>query len=535
MVITSRRQSLRQPRGRRRWLLLDEKVMFKIAPRNTMRYCLLTVTLCPVLRASGRPVLAQARVPGPPAVRVVVDPRVELLSIIFRLAGNREYSQGRVPAYVDDVEEHFGRFRDHPAVELAATLRRQRGVCFDACMSMAVHLSDAYTLETKVPLDPLPENLDRRWGIRGSPHVCGAGPAVCRGHRLSEVHRRTTAALSRGRVAHAEGCSTSTAHLEWFDDFFGRRERATFNLALGMLNGGACYGSRCRTTDGKEELYCILGVWRTDNEGMPQFGPEMLSTVVHEFCHSYTNPIVDRHADELQAAGEKIFPYVKAALRRQAYGNWKTMMRESMVRAGEVRYAHAHRGPEATRRAIAYQKSRKFLWIEELSDLLGEYEAQRDKYPDLDAFFPRVVEFFDRYADKFVQEQGQSWPRFTAWLNESGMKLVDQMAQAAARPKIVSITPANGAADVDPALQSIRVVFDRPMAANSWSMVGGGPNFPELTGKPSYDSTRTVWSVPVKLKPDWSYRFMLNSDRFQAFRSQGGVSLAPVGGNLQDH
>jgi hypothetical protein len=62
-----------------------------------------------------------------------------------------------------------------------------------------------------------------------------------------------------------------------------------------------------------------------------------------------------------------------------------------------------------------------------------------------------------------------------------------------------------------------------------WSLVGGGPHFPELTGKPSYDAKRTTWSVPVKLKPEWQYQFMLNSDRFQGFRSEEGVPLLPLG------
>jgi len=75
---------------------------------------------------------------------------------------------------------------------------------------------------------------------------------------------------------------------------------------------------------------------------------------------------------------------------------------------------------------------------------------------------------------------------------------------------------------------AIRVVFDRPMLDGNWSMVGGGPHFPEVSGKPPCDPTRTVWAVPVKLKPDWSYRFMLNSDRFTSFRSEDGVPLAPV-------
>ncbi|MCP4645126.1 MAG: DUF4932 domain-containing protein, partial [bacterium] len=89
-------------------------------------------------------------------LRVMVDPRVELMSVIFRLAGHPEYNQGRVDVYTKDVEQHFGKHRNHPTVATARKLRRTRGVSYDACMSMAVHLTDAYTLGEKVPLSPHP-------------------------------------------------------------------------------------------------------------------------------------------------------------------------------------------------------------------------------------------------------------------------------------------------------------------------------------------------------------------------------------------
>jgi hypothetical protein len=60
-----------------------------------------------------------------PEVRV--DPRVELMSIIFRLAGNPEYNRGEVKSYVDDVEDRFGSFREHAVVEMARELRKTRG------------------------------------------------------------------------------------------------------------------------------------------------------------------------------------------------------------------------------------------------------------------------------------------------------------------------------------------------------------------------------------------------------------------------
>ena len=77
-------------------------------------------------------------------------------------------------------------------------------------------------------------------------------------------------------------------------------------------------------------------------------------------------------------------------------------------------------------------------------------------------------------------------------------------------------------------MKEIRIVFDRPMKDGNWSVVGGGPNFPETSGKPSYNKERTVLTLPVKLKPGWNYHFMLNSDRFHGFQSEDGTPLAPV-------
>ena len=95
-------------------------------------------------------------------------------------------------------------------------------------------------------------------------------------------------------------------------------------------------------------------------------------------------------------------------------------------------------------------------------------------------------------------------------------------------PKIVSIVPPNNAKMVNPDLQFITITFDRPMMDQSWSIVGEGPNYPRIIGKPKYNSTRKILYVQVELKPDWHYEFSLNSEKYKGFRSEEGVPLIPV-------
>lgn len=441
-----------------------------------------------------------------PPLRVEVDPRVELMSIIFRLAGNPEYNRGCVKAYAEDVETHFGPFRDSPVVKLAKRLRAERGVSYDACMNLAAHVSDAYTLKEKVPLDPHPETLDGRWSTLEAREFLVEARRFVKDASFQEFveKHRPLYKLTQSRL---QTLLEKRAHLEWFNEFFGQRPRATFVAVPALLNGPNNYGVRCPTASGMEELFCILGVWDADEQGMPEFDQSMIDTVVHEFCHSYANAVIDRHSAELEAAGAKIFPLVAKKMESQAYGHWTTMFYESLVRVCVLRYTQRYDG--APRAWVATQREELlgFAWMGALSDLLGEYEQHRDRYPSLEAFSGRLVEFFNEDAEKAASKQA---------------------ALAEKRPKVVSTTPANGATDVSPSLDAIVVVFDRPMKKGSWSMCGGGPHFPETSGKPSYDAKQTTWTIHVKLKPGRSYEFMLNSPSFTAFQSEDGVPLEPV-------
>lgn len=76
----------------------------------------------------GPPASAARPTPTPSSLHVSVDPRVELFSIVYRLAGSLG---GGASHYGREVESHFGQHRKHPAVG--------------------------------VPLAPWPETLHERW------------------------------------------------------------------------------------------------------------------------------------------------------------------------------------------------------------------------------------------------------------------------------------------------------------------------------------------------------------------------------------
>ncbi|MCP4710615.1 MAG: DUF4932 domain-containing protein [Planctomycetes bacterium] len=335
-----------------------------------------------------------------PSMVVKVDERVELISIIYRLAGNPEYGQGRVRSYIKDIEEHFNPVRDHEVVKLAQQLRRARGVSYDAPMGLAIHLVDAKELKEKVSFDEWPTGLDKRWQLAEVREFLEKARAFVKDgefKKFFDEHQE----LYEISEARAQKVIDDEAHLEWFGEFFGEQKNAKFYLYLGMVNGGACYGPRFIAGD-QEEFYCILGVWKSGLLGLgkPVFDASMLDTVVHEFCHSYVNRHVYAHEAELKEAGEKLFGMVQQRMKRMAYGSWPTMMHESVVRASVVRYLQEYQGEAAAEAQIKREIGNGFLWMRELAELLGEYEEERDEYETFEAFFPKVIEFFVEYSKK---------------------------------------------------------------------------------------------------------------------------------------
>lgn len=475
------------------------------------------------------PAAAQTAPPATarPRITVSVDPRVELVSIIFRLAGNKEYGRGRLPGYVRDVESHFGPHKDHAAVGYARELRQKHSISYNAPMGLAVYMTDTLTFGERSPLSPLPAELDDRW----TPETAREFLAQARKfsedtgfNAFFEAHRPLYRAAELG----LQEVLDKHARLEWFDSFFGPRKGAEFKTVLSLLAGGSNYGARLKLPDGSEELYSILGVWRADKEGAPVFPPDMASTLVHELGHSYTNPVVARFESRLRKPGEKIYSHVADSMKEQAYGNWSTMMSESVLRACELRYALATGGPEAVKKRVAYENSRSFYWVGELGELLARYEEQPRKYKDFTEFFPQVAAFFEAYAPGAAEKIAAAREAERAAKEKERLELAERMKHWREKgPRIVSIVPADGA-EVDAGLKAIVVTFDRQMA-RGWSFVQTGPDsYPGIAGDPAYDAGMKVLTLPVELKPATSYSFGLNSERYQGFQSADGMPLFPV-------
>src|SRR5690606_19344887 len=95
----------------------------------------------------------------------IVDERVELLSIVFRMAGAEEYSSESFKLYSDRIYEHFMPYKDHEIMAFVDRQRQTTGTGYDAVMEMAIHIGAAPDFK---PLFPFTDAMPARWGRKNS-------------------------------------------------------------------------------------------------------------------------------------------------------------------------------------------------------------------------------------------------------------------------------------------------------------------------------------------------------------------------------
>jgi hypothetical protein len=126
--------------------------------------------------------------------------------------------------------------------------------------------------------------------------------------------------------------------------------------------------------------------------------------------------------------------------------------------------------------------------------------------------YTRMVDGDDAGRKQALAEMGRGFK----WTRDLSDRLAEYAADRATYPSFHDFMP------------RVIAFFDRPMRDRSWSVTGGGPQFPKLDGQPAYDAARRTLTLHVRLEPGKEYPFGLNGGRFFGFLSEDGYPLEPV-------
>lgn len=165
---------------------------------------------------------------------------MELVSLVFYLAGTPGYKGSLVPEYLKDIEMGFCAYENHAAVDMARKLMHDHSVSYDAVVQFAFYFNNVIELKWT----PAPETriqLDSRWPREQIPVFLELLRDFSKKSRFSTFAAQHRSLYQRWSDSIRKKTHSSNALL-WVGQFFGDVDTPSFKIVPSFLTGGFSYG-----------------------------------------------------------------------------------------------------------------------------------------------------------------------------------------------------------------------------------------------------------------------------------------------------
>lgn len=417
----------------------------------------------------------------------------ELSSIAFRLAGAEEYSHCPVASYAEDIDKYFAPYSDHELIGYVKEIQEKYLIGYDAVANAAACLVLQNGEITLAPMFDAVKisQIDGRWTAEAYVNYVKLLNAFYNDSKFDKFysdHRK----LYKVATDRADKLLKSI-DTKWFDSFFGE-DLGDVRILVSLCNGKVNYAFSLLN---KNNGFGIIIGCDADAKGMPAFSALMPQTIIHELSHGYTNKLIYGIWDEIEPAALKIYPHVAERMLKIAIGFPKNVMTEWFTDLCTDMYFRENGATNGISPAfqIALQQNRGFIWMEKSVDFMNGFYENRDLYPTVKDYMPRLVLFINEIAANFDQVIADFENR---------------------NPRVVETSPAPNST-VALSTDRIVITFSEPMATNSYGY--GRTNEKEVLTVPAQNGDKEFWQdektfvIPIKshkLIPNKKYGLILD-------------------------
>ncbi|MDR1609953.1 MAG: DUF4932 domain-containing protein [Candidatus Symbiothrix sp.] len=343
-----------------------------------------------------------------------VDERFELTSIAFRLAGAEEYINNQVVGYVKDIDAYFDKYKEHSLIRYIKEIRTKDEIAYNAVSSSTFLLkirNNEVFLNPEADINTFLKSELRWTAVTLNKYV----------KLLNQFYKdakfKTFYNQHKNLYAEAEKRFDEllkTIRLEWFQSFYGKPFGNPF-IYISLCNGRSNYAllSSFNKT-GSSDYGIIIGCTSIDKEGIPTFityydkdgqpyyDRAVLSVIIHEFSHYFSNPIFFKYCEqEMIGAANKIFPLVKEQLAKVAYGSAGDMIGEGLNELFSNMYFHDNSSIDQYN--VAKDERYGFIWMSRAVRFMENFSANRILYPTIEDYMPQLIAFINSCGDNIEQ------------------------------------------------------------------------------------------------------------------------------------
>ena len=343
-------------------------------------------------------------------IEVIADPRLEIIGIICRLAGYdgfTNYYTGEA-TYTTQIDSYFAKYKDEKVVTTAKAFK-DRGITAHSMISLAYHIKPDFS-GTVIDFDPYPVTLMDNWKKIRTKEIYNF---------IKDIHDfliKTN--YSRLRILNKPTLLASVGYFlkdfedfvipQFADDFFGKNVFDKKVISVNMICPLLMAYDIVTDRDGKTTSYTTV------------YSNCYISSMTTTYFTNYIQEYADANWETVKEKFTNIILYYTKKMYPDKYKEYEKQLKESINSSlfaqyfGDFVYLEYLRSPiyenaKKKEGALTYEyyygeleKAYSSEWLYQLNELTAEYVNNRDKYPSLKVFFPKIVDLIN--SIKFDEE-----------------------------------------------------------------------------------------------------------------------------------
>ncbi len=329
-------------------------------------------------------------------ITIEVDERMEFITTLQYLSGYFLVSQKELD-YKKDIDRYFSKHKEHKAVDL---LRKIQGQFFS--FNRVPMILYHYSFPDFEQIHPFTEEEKQQIDFKKHKSLIEEFFKAAKDFYIESkfhIFYKKHQSLYDELIKSVKNEIDNYEVINVMEDHYGMSQK-TYNLVLTPLLHDGGFATRIVEADGAN-LYAIIGPSEA-TDGRPSYNSEKLlqDYVIHEFSHTFCNPIIDANFEALEKT-DCLFEPIKESMKKQAYTRWKSCLYEHLVRANEVILTKKIKGIKASN--LIYEdfvQHRNFVYLQELVPILEMYDDNRSKFKNLNSIMPDVIQYFNEQAKK---------------------------------------------------------------------------------------------------------------------------------------
>lgn len=328
-------------------------------------------------------------------LKIGVDERVELITVIQLICNSSVMTLTNADiAYANEVSQYFDKYKNHPAVETFDSIYFKY-FNFEMPFQLILHYS-LPNFDIHSPIVSTEFSASRNY----DKHKDSLSLFVrqlkdfyleSNFHSFFNAHRNFYDSLKNDVAKTLENKNIIPVVEKYYGSSF-----SNYNLTLSPLSLDGGFGITIKNKS-KSTAFAIIGPAYT-SKNYPEFRKSK-TVVIHELSHPFSNPVIDSCWAFLEKDTCLYRPIIKD-MQKEGYWGWMAVAYETLNRANEVLLTKQIFGDAAGNALYENYITKKYIYLPMCVDVLGKYQANRNKYKKIADIKLLLIEAFEAEKNK---------------------------------------------------------------------------------------------------------------------------------------